>query len=242
MFKRQLSVPLLGMESTHYEFEQWLEQLPAGHGLDKKAVDWGYERALKNLEKYKPFEDRLRIAVEEDEIRHIYKEYIKVVSDPSTVLNLYERAVAQLCLNSEVWADYCSYTFKLGEVSLSVSERALRNCPWSENLWVWRLRILENHSVGEEEIMKHFEQGVSCVSPPALELWLAYIEYTRRNSKSPEKVHKLFEQAIEQVGRGGDPTYKLLRYCLIIVLKQKIYVDYLEIFTTDAEVMISTRT
>lgn len=212
VFKRQLSVPLLGMENTYEEFEQWFEQLPEGHGLDKKAVNWGYERALKALEKYKPFEERLLIAQDENEILHIYREYIKAVSDPSLILNLYERAVAHLSLNTELWGDYCMYALNLGEVALSVSTRAVRNCTWSEELWVLRLRILEKQNADSAEIMKQFEQGVSCIPPPGLELWLAYIEYVRRNEKSLEKLHKLFKQAIEQIGYNGDPTYKLLRW------------------------------
>lgn len=212
IFKRQLSVPLLGMESTYEEFEQWFDQLPEGHGLEKKAVTWGYERALKALEKYKPFEDRFLIAQDENEIHHIYKEYIKVVSEPSLILNLYERAVAQLSLNTDLWADYCTYTLKLGEISLSVSSRALRNCPWSEELWILRLRILEKQGAESTEVMKQFEQGISCIPPPGLELWLVYIEYVRRNDKSTEKLHKLCQQAIEQIGYEGDPTCKLLRW------------------------------
>lgn len=212
VFKRQLSVPLLGMESTFEEFEQWFDQLPEGHGLDKKAVIWGYERALKALEKYKPFEDRFLIAQDENEILHIYKEYIKAVSDPSLTINLYERAVAQLSLNADLWVDYCLYTLKLGEISVSISSRALRNCPWSEELWVLRLRILEKHQTDNSEVMKQFEQGISFIPPPGLDLWLAYIEFVRRNEKSNEKLHKLFYQAIEQIGYEGDPTCKLLRW------------------------------
>lgn len=210
VFKRQLSVPLMGMESTYEEFEQWFDGLPEGHGLDKKAVTWGYERALKSLEKYKPFEERLLIAQDESEILHIYKEYIKAARDPSMVLNLYERAVARLSLNAALWADYCIYAQGLGEIAVSVSERALRNCPWSEDLWILRLRVLEQQTAGAADVMKHFEQGISCVTPPALELWLTYIEYERRNS--PEKLHKLFRQAVEQIGREGDPGCRLLRW------------------------------
>lgn len=49
VFKRQLSVPLLDMENTHEEFNQWLQQLPEEHRKDTKAVTWGYNKALKTL-------------------------------------------------------------------------------------------------------------------------------------------------------------------------------------------------
>lgn len=92
-----------------------------------------------------------------------------------------------------------------------MSSRALRNCPWGEELWVMRLRTLENQQRKEEEVMQQFEEGIACIAPPRLELWFAYIEYVRRNVKSEERLEKLFTQAVEQVGVDGDPSYKLYR-------------------------------
>nr|CAH7761239.1 unnamed protein product [Callosobruchus chinensis] len=141
IFKRQLSVPLMNMENTYEEWQQWYSSLPEAL-YDPKPVEWGYKKARKTLDDYRPFEERLLIA-ENEELDHIYREYIKMVKDPSTAICLYERAVLPLCLSPNVWADYCAYVMKLGETALKVAERALRNCPWSEELWIWKLRVLE---------------------------------------------------------------------------------------------------
>lgn len=158
-FKRQLSVPLLDMENTYEEFKIWLEMLPSDHGIDLKPIEWGYQKALKSLDIFKPFEERLLIATNEEDKLHVYREYIKIAKDTSMVLCLYERAVAEACLNVDLWEEYCLYCLKLGEVGLNVSKRALRNCTWSESLWIIRLRILEFNNSDEKLVLECFEQG-----------------------------------------------------------------------------------
>ncbi|KAL3285938.1 hypothetical protein HHI36_000456 [Cryptolaemus montrouzieri] len=201
IFRRQLSIPLIGMENTYDEWKEWLKTLPEDFKINAEPIEWGYQKALKLLETYKPFEDELTIAENENELHEIYKRYIDSVKDPSTVICLYERAVSQLCLDPSLWLNYCEYTFKLGEVALKTCTRSLRNCPWSEELWVMKLRILENLNTEENEVLSSFEKGLSSISPaPGLQLWFTYIEYVKRNSNDGNKLMKLLEKASEQVG------------------------------------------
>lgn len=158
IYRRQLSVPLVGMENTYREWQEWLDTMPPDL-VDRKPVEYGYKNAMKLLEKYSEFEERLLVTNDEQELYNIYAGYLDVLKDPSSVLCVYERAVAQLCLNTGLWCRYCLYAMKLGEVAGNVSSRALRNCPWSEDLWIARLRILENQGKGEEELLSSFEQG-----------------------------------------------------------------------------------
>lgn len=220
-FKRQLSVPMLNMEQTFHEWSQWLEQLPEGHKIDHKTLDWGYSQALKLLKIYRPFEEQLLAVEDNEELYSIYKEYIKVVKDPPTIICLYERAVAQLSLNSNLWNDYCLYAMSLGDVSKDISKKALRNCPWAEDLWVLRMRILEFLNAPESEAMQCLELGLTSILPsPGLNLWLTYLEYVRRTSTSPEHVHKVFTQAAEQLTGNGDDSCQILRLQARLYTKQ----------------------
>lgn len=158
VFKRQLSVPLMGMEQTYHEFQEWFISVPEGL-VDSKPIEWGYEKALKILEGYKPFEEKLLAVKSNEELFNTYQEYIKVVKDPSTVLCLYERAAVTLCLVPELWLMYCMYSFHLGEAAFKISARALRNCPWSEELWISKLRIMEHLQKDEKEVLTSFEKG-----------------------------------------------------------------------------------
>lgn len=158
VFKRQLSVPLFGMENTYSEYQEWAKTLPDGL-VDTKTVEWSYKKALGLLETYKPFEERI-LSAESSELAEIYREYIKLTQkDPSTVICLYERALVDLCLSPEIWSEYCGFLFNLGDTAVKVSARALRNCPWSEDLWIVRLRILEKQATEQSEILNCFELG-----------------------------------------------------------------------------------
>ncbi|XP_018578605.1 squamous cell carcinoma antigen recognized by T-cells 3 isoform X1 [Anoplophora glabripennis] len=220
VFKRQLSVPLLGMEQTYHEWQEWYKNLPEGL-IDPKPIEWGYEKALKIVEDYKPFEEKLLEAKSNEELFNTYKEYIQIVKDPSTGLCLYERAAVTLCLIPELWLDYCMYAFQLGETAFKISSRALRNCPWSEELWITKLRIMEHLQKDEKEVLACFEKGISSISPAhGLELWLSYLEYVHRNCKDVEKEDKLFSQAIQQLEFENDPSYKLSRWHARILAKR----------------------
>ncbi|XP_030753362.1 squamous cell carcinoma antigen recognized by T-cells 3 [Sitophilus oryzae] len=211
VFKRQLSIPLLEMENTYNEWEQWVKGLPEGL-VHPKPVEYGYKKALKLLETYKPFEEQLLACKANEELYETYKNYIKTVTDPSTVICLYERAAVQLCLLPDFWWDYCNYVFNLGPLALNVCKKALRNCPWSEDLWIFKLRVLEKLEKSDDQVMECFEQGISNIAPsPGLELWLAYLEYTHRVVGSPEKLDKLFNQAIQQLGFENDAQCKVGR-------------------------------
>ncbi|CAH0550896.1 unnamed protein product [Brassicogethes aeneus] len=219
VFKRQLSVPLLNMENTYKEWQEWFQTLPEGT-VDPITVEWGYKKALKTLETYKPFEEKLLIAENDVDFCNIYKEYIKIVTDPSSIMCLYERACLKLCLNPNIWLDYCSYCFKLGETALKVCDRALRNCSWSEELWITKLRILENLERDSKEVLNKFEKGISNICPPGLELWLSYLEYSCRSKPPIEKLDKLFDQARHQFTYETDPTSKITKWFAISLAKR----------------------
>lgn len=56
MFRRQLSVPLINMEMTYEEYQNWL----ASENLEKeKSTEDAYNRALSKLQQIHVFEDRL---------------------------------------------------------------------------------------------------------------------------------------------------------------------------------------
>lgn len=176
------------MEDTFAEWQEWVKNLPEGHGISTSAVEWGYKNALKVLETYKSFEDQVQQKTEEADLLHCYREYIKIITDPSTIFCTYERAVAQMCLNTTIWQEYCKYAFKLGDAADKISKRALRNCPWSEALWIERLRILEYLKRLEAEILACFEQGISNMeSGQGTELWLSYLECNIRAATEKEK-------------------------------------------------------
>ncbi|GJQ86756.1 putative nucleic acid binding protein [Trypoxylus dichotomus] len=212
VYRRQLAVPLLGMEKTYKEWEDLIQNLPDDHGIDTKLVEWGYKKAQQLLESYKPYEESLTFASSEKELYSIYTDYINFVKDPSLKIVLYERAVSEVCLNALLWQNYCYYTLTLGELAMKVSQRALRNCPWDVALWIVRLRILEKLQKSKQDLTECFEEAIKSIPSQmeAVELWLTYIEYIKRTSNDMVLLDKLFLQAKEQL--QPDQKSKLLKF------------------------------
>ncbi|EFA06313.2 squamous cell carcinoma antigen recognized by T-cells 3 [Tribolium castaneum] len=218
VFRRQLSVPLLDMENTYKEWKEWLTQVQ-DHKINAEPVEWGYNKALKTLETYKPFEEKLQVTTDESQLLRVYRDYVKVLTDPSTILCLYERATAQMCLNPEIWLDYCLYGLKLGAPAEKITTKALRNCPWSQELWIMRLQVLESLQKDNSEVVACFEQAVSNLGAQSSELWLAYLEYVSRTCQDQAKVFKSFDQALEQLKYNDEGALKITKWYSRILAK-----------------------
>lgn len=227
IFRRQLSVTLLDMDKTYVEWRVWCERLPSKNSdsiVNKDQVEWGYKKATKYMEDYKDLEMKL-IHNLENKI-DVFKEYIKWERHPEIIRGLYERAVESCCLNSEIWLEYCMYFFNYANyVSLlETCERALRNCPWSEDLWVFNIRALELNNKTHKEVTICLEKALQSGLQNGyqyLKLWLAYLEYYRRitdanNEESVEKLRSAFRKSLDHILSNfdpddGDPECTILR-------------------------------
>ncbi|KAL9980223.1 hypothetical protein ACROYT_G008778 [Oculina patagonica] len=224
VFKRQLAVPLLGMQQTLREFEDWLEDSVPD------AVMIAYEKALAKLEECLPFEDTLGSAQppKTTEFKS-YLEYELKKGDPARIQCLYERSMKDNCLVGDMWTEYTSYldsTLKIASVVLPVHERAVRNCPWVSLLWQNYLRALERNNQDYNKVKETLDTGLGCgfsASDDYLQLWHCYCDYMRRRvddwSEDGQQVKDLretFKTATEYLhnyfGNDGDPTNLLERY------------------------------
>ncbi|AQK78283.1 EMBRYO DEFECTIVE 140 [Zea mays] len=175
LFHRQLSVPLADMESTLAEYKSW--EAEQGNANDPGAdfdgvpsnVVSAYKKANDMYNERKQYEDQLSNAgtFEGDKLQQFMK-YIKfeeASGDPARVQVLYERAVSELPVSSDIWMGYTSYldrTLKVPSVVRSVYYRATRNCTWVGELWVHYLLSLERIRASEEELQHVFERAIQC--------------------------------------------------------------------------------
>ncbi|RUS26369.1 hypothetical protein BC938DRAFT_470863 [Jimgerdemannia flammicorona] len=77
-------------------------------------------------------------------------------SDPFAVRTLFERAVAVHCLVPALWEEYLFYLFDKFNVQNALwdtTERAVRNCPWSGDLWAVYTRVLEINNASREDVL-----------------------------------------------------------------------------------------
>jgi len=205
LFRRQLAIPLYDMEATFAEYEEWSEDpIP-------ESVIQNYNKALQQLERYKPYEEAL-LQAEAPRLAE-YQAYIDFemkIGDPARVQLIFERALVENCLVPDLWIRYSQYLdrqLKVKDLVLSVHNRAVRNCPWTVALWSRYLLAMERHGVDHRVISVTFEKALSAGFIQAtdyVEIWQAYLDYLRRrvdfkqdSSKELEELRSAFSRALE---------------------------------------------
>ncbi|KAG8145989.1 hypothetical protein E2320_012417 [Naja naja] len=218
---------LYHMESAFLEYQQWTEEpIP-------EAALQNYAKALKQLQKYKPYEDALLIA-EAPKLAE-YEAYIDLemrIKDPARIRLIYERALSENCLVPDLWIRYTQYLdrqLKVKSLVLSVHERAVRNCPWIVRLWNQYLLAMERHEVEHQVISETFEKSLQACFTQAtdyVEIWHTYLDYLRRrvdftrdSSQELEELRSTFARALqylkedveERFHESGDPSCSLMQ-------------------------------
>lgn len=227
LFKRQIQVPLLNMESSLTEYKEWL-------GEDKvdSQTKSSYDKAFALLKEFEQFEDKILNSSGSEQLL-TYMEYIaheQSKKDPSRILCVFERALKDHCLVAELWLTYTAYLDKLNSrqhIRLGY-ERALRNCPWYSQLWVNWLLALERKGNEFVQIKEAADKALQVGFTEAsdyLAVWSAYCDYLKRrinwdkkdDNKEPlETFHLTIESAVEfmfsNYGKEGDPEGRLRQF------------------------------
>uniref|UniRef100_A0A8D0GWW8 Spliceosome associated factor 3, U4/U6 recycling protein n=1 Tax=Sphenodon punctatus TaxID=8508 RepID=A0A8D0GWW8_SPHPU len=232
LFRRQLGIPLLDMEATYAEYEEWTEE-PIPDSVTKN-----YKKALQQLEKCRPFEETLLVAETPKLAEYqAYIDYETKVGDPARIQLIYERALSENCLVPDLWARYNQYLdrqLKMKELVLLAHDRAVRNCPWTVKLWNQYLLAMERHSVDHQTISENFEKALNAGFIQAtdyVEIWQAYLDYLRRrvdftqdSSKELEELRSAFARAVEYLkqeveerfSESGDPSCTVMQNWALI--------------------------
>ncbi|XP_054904958.1 squamous cell carcinoma antigen recognized by T-cells 3 [Poeciliopsis prolifica] len=227
LFRRQLAVPLMDMEATYAEYEEWSE-----NGVPETVVHL-YRKALQQKEKCKSHEEALLVA-EPPKLAE-YQAYIDFElkeGDPARVQITFERALAENCLVPDMWTKYTTYLdrqLKIKDLVLPTHERAVRNCPWTMSLWKSYLQALERHGADHQSVSDVFEKALNAGFIQAtdyVEIWQAYLDYLRRrvdfskeSSKELEELRAAFSRSLdylkqdveERFGESGDPSCAIMQ-------------------------------
>uniref|UniRef100_A0A7N8WTB6 Spliceosome associated factor 3, U4/U6 recycling protein n=1 Tax=Mastacembelus armatus TaxID=205130 RepID=A0A7N8WTB6_9TELE len=214
LFRRQLAIPLMEMETTYAEYEEWSEQ-----GVADTVVHQ-YKKALQQMEKCRAFEESLLVS-EPPKLAE-YQAYIDFElkeGDPPRIQIIFERALAENCLVPDMWTKFTTYLdrqLKIKDLVLSTHERAVRNCPWTMGLWKSYLLALERHGADHQTVSDVFEKALNAGFIQAtdyVEIWQAYLDYLRRRVDFSKESSKELEEFVFVV---GDPS------CIIMQIWAKI--------------------
>eukprot|EP00794_Sanderia_malayensis_P014299 gene14299-15787_t len=230
LYRRQLAVPLLGMEATFDEYEDWTsEPIP-------ESTEKAYERACAKLEQCLQFENKLSTAALPKLVE--YQEYISFEmkdGDPARIQCVFERAIKDNCLQSDLWQQYTQYLdhkLKVPSIALKVHERAVRNCPWISTLWDDYLKAMDQNKCSYSEVKEVFQKAIASgfsSGEEYLQLWLTYCDSMKGRVESWESadeieaLRKAFEEAATYMehyfGADGDKSSLLRRYWAAIEAK-----------------------
>ncbi|KAF7652835.1 hypothetical protein LDENG_00091810 [Lucifuga dentata] len=232
LFRRQLAVPLMDMEATYAEYEEWSE-----HGVHETVLH-PYKKALQQMEKCRAFEETLLVAEPPKLAEYqAYIQYELKEGDPPRIQIIFERALAENCLVPDMWAKYTTYLdrqLKIKDLVLSTHERAVRNCPWTMGLWKSYVLALERHGAEHQTVSDVFEKALNAGFIQAtdyVDIWQAYLDYLRRrvdfskeSSKELEELRGAFSRSLdymkqdveERFGESGDPS------CIIMQIWARI--------------------
>ncbi|OQV16525.1 Squamous cell carcinoma antigen recognized by T-cells 3 [Hypsibius exemplaris] len=227
IFRRQLSVPLIGMENTREEFKTFTGQEEVELPIQKL-----YEKTKKKLDDVLPYEEKLSSATDGEKFG-IFVSYIDHEKDPARIILLYERALVPYCLSLDLWNRYLDFLdrqLKISSVALAAHERSIRNIPWTLELWLSYLHAVELFKQDEGVVKGIFDRAYrnGCSLPSHfVELWLAYLSGMKRQlstkpvtneggiSASPEvdALRSMFGVAVADLeSKGADTENKIEKY------------------------------
>jgi len=211
LYRRQLSIPLRGMQSIYYKeynelCQQYKEYLPSNYNEKYDLIlKRDFENALQQLEQCEKFEKEL-----DNTNRSVltYRKYIEFEKEPTRIQCLYERAIVDNCLDGDLWLsyiDFCEEHFSSTTILQSIFERSLRNCPWVATLWIRYAEYMElNKIVDHSELKKIYDRALN--SDPTnlisfVDIQLSYFQYRRRHyqqeillNKNSEELNSLKEE------------------------------------------------
>uniref|UniRef100_A0A1A9VRE6 RRM domain-containing protein n=1 Tax=Glossina austeni TaxID=7395 RepID=A0A1A9VRE6_GLOAU len=206
-FLTELRYPHVDMEESFIEFKVFYEKNKEtlSHKIKWEDVEKRYFRAKEQLQKILPFEEKLKTFNEHAyrEKAETYFEYIEAADkllDENVLQTIYERMVAECCLNADCWLKYIKFIeyrdeygppdelpafHPFNQTADDISKRALRNCSWSPELYIKRMRLFEKMGKTKEEIQEILEGAVAAgfqTPEPTVLIWLEYLTYLRRHT------------------------------------------------------------
>ncbi|XP_050068573.1 squamous cell carcinoma antigen recognized by T-cells 3 [Anopheles maculipalpis] len=245
IYEQELKIPLRNMEDSYIEYKLLCEKYKEViTDLDAEKFERRYKQAKEALQRMLPHETALAAldAHCHQERADLYRKYIadcQTVLDDDEVQILYERMVTECCLDGTVWHDYVRYLHRcppdpeenptspvFRQTEIDLVNRALRNCTWSAELYVEKMRIVERQAkpTSKMTILKIMEDVASAglQTPEAsVKVWLEYLTYLRRvtdfaSEKERDILRANFDLAWNQLGRTwgvlADPQCKILQF------------------------------
>ncbi|KAI3445538.1 hypothetical protein Pfo_002203 [Paulownia fortunei] len=212
LFHRQLSIPLADLKSTLLSYKAWEADHGSSNDVNSRELDGlsshvvsVYQKALEMLNARAHLEEKISKKDNDSEKLQEFMTYLKFEhssGDPARLQILYERAIADFPISTDLWLDYMQYldkTFKTARIVRDAYYRATRNCPWVGELWVRYLLSLERSHGSKEELSTVFEKSLLCTFSSFdeyLNIFLTRVDGLRRRISASTEVEDGIDYAV----------------------------------------------
>lgn len=257
-FKEELLLPLNDMKITYTEYREFLEKHSEFvKNIDKDSIEEEVKNTRKILQRVQNYEQKLEKLDDKahQERISIFRNYIENCEDDleeEYVQILYERMVAACCLNESVWKSYIKYIQNRPkdwkpldsnkskiflQTELDVINRALRNCTWSADLYIEKMRIFELNNKTREEIQQILEKACAVQynnADPLVKVWLEYLSYLIRVTNfDDEKQKEILRNNFDLSWHTLSYTFDNLADCDCEILKLWGKIEYTKLDDID---------
>lgn len=247
LFKRQLSIPNVELDNTYKEFQDWIISLNESHPnikFDCSNFENLYKKSKEQMNQILPFENKLNCEKPDLNSYNEYLDYEIKQKNPNRVKFLFERAITDHCLVSDLWIRYLKYLqehLNFYDLIVSVLKRSVRNVTWCVELWIEYIKTIERFDRPEQEAQEIFEKALSSQfqqEDDYRKLWLCYLEFKRRKTdfndlKQIDLLRKNFETAVQHLNKmyNADPYFTVsifqakveAKYCSNIIKSREIW-------------------
>ena len=225
IYKRALGLPMVGLKCLHQGF---LAFEGLGEESPSSPLSQTLEVSLDELESRETYEDGLsKSDNSQDATLEVFQKYLKYENkygDPGRVVSLFQRLVCRFPCHDPCWDAFGKYVenqMQDKEFARETYLRAVRNCPWSPQLWARALATSEGPECrpSQEELLNTSLSNAllvqSLTQQSALDLLLVRADALRRAARM-EELRQFFRFAWDKLCTlfpdYRDDTFQLARY------------------------------
>ena len=117
-----------------------------------------------------------------DGLLFVYKSYAHYLEEknlPGYALSVHERCVKEAFMDARGWKEYFAFRKRKRMPLLEATDRALRNMPLSEDLWIANLRTMEREELPLEDFMERYR----CCPRKTVEIICCALQRCRRSAR-----------------------------------------------------------
>ncbi len=150
MWKQRLSTPHRQHAETWSAYSAFEQQVNSkSYESEMVAMKPSYNKGVEEFEEREAFDRRLLLDPSLWNVESYVEWEARKTKEFQRIIVVYERTLATNPLDASMWNSYMEYLLshvKMSAILENVSSRAVRNCPWTADVWLHRANVTNDAS------------------------------------------------------------------------------------------------